>query len=29
MVTTRTELSTVDGEPVCTATSTVVIRGGE
>ena len=29
MVTTRTELSTVDGEPVCTTTSTVVIRGGE
>lgn len=29
MVTTRSELSTVDGEPVCTATSTVVIRGGE
>ena len=29
MVTTRTELSTIDGEPVCTATSTVVIRGGE
>jgi acyl dehydratase len=29
MVITRTELATVDGEPVCTATSTVVIRGGE
>jgi acyl dehydratase len=29
MVTTRTELSTIDGEPVCTATSTVVIRAGE
>ena len=29
MVTTRTELSTVEGERVCTATSTVVIRGGE
>jgi acyl dehydratase len=29
MVTTRSELSTVGGEPVCTATSTVVIRGGE
>jgi len=29
MVTTRSELSTVEGEPVCTATSTVVIRGGE
>ena len=29
MVTTRTELSTVDGELVCTTTSTVVIRGGE
>ena len=29
MVTTRTELSTIEGEPVCTATSTVVIRGGE
>ena len=26
MVTTRTELSTIEGEPVCTATSTVVIR---
>jgi len=29
MVTTRSELSTIGGEPVCTATSTVVIRGGE
>jgi acyl dehydratase len=29
MVTTRSELSTTDGEPVCTATSTLVIRGGE
>ena len=29
MVTTRTELSTAEGEPVCTATSTIVIRGGE
>ncbi|HET8599748.1 MAG TPA: MaoC family dehydratase N-terminal domain-containing protein [Segeticoccus sp.] len=29
MVTTRSELSTTDGEPVCTATSTIVIRGGE
>jgi acyl dehydratase len=29
MVTTRSELSTVEGEPVCTSTSTVVIRGGE
>jgi len=29
MVTTRSELSTVDGEHLCTATSTVVIRGGE
>ncbi len=29
MVTTRSELSTVDGEQVCTATSTIVIRGGE
>jgi acyl dehydratase len=28
MVTTRSELSTIEGEPVCTATSTVVIRGG-
>ena len=29
MVTTRSELSTDKGEPVCTATSTIVIRGGE
>ena len=29
MVTTRSELSTTAGEPVCTATSTLVIRGGE
>jgi acyl dehydratase len=29
MVTTRSELSTIEGELVCTATSTVVIRGGE
>ena len=29
MVTTRTELSTTDGEPLCTSTSTIVIRGGE
>jgi acyl dehydratase len=29
MVTTRTELTTTAGEPVCTATSTIVIRGGE
>ena len=29
MVTTRSELATVEGEPVCTATSTIVIRGGE
>jgi acyl dehydratase len=29
MVTTRSELSTDKGEPVCTATSTLVIRGGE
>jgi acyl dehydratase len=29
MVRTRTELSTTDGEPVCTETSTVVIRAGE
>lgn len=27
MVTTRSELATVTGEPVCTATSVVVIRG--
>ena len=29
MVSTRSELSTLEGEPVCTATSTIVIRGGE
>jgi acyl dehydratase len=29
MVTTRSELSTIEGEPVCTAKSTIVIRGGE
>ncbi|MEO6143617.1 MAG: MaoC family dehydratase N-terminal domain-containing protein [Dermatophilaceae bacterium] len=29
MVTTRSELSTTEGEPVCTTTSTIVIRGGE
>lgn len=29
MVTTRSELSTIEGEAVCTATSTVVIRAGE
>jgi acyl dehydratase len=29
MVTTRSELTTTAGEPVCTATSTIVIRGGE
>jgi acyl dehydratase len=29
MVTTRTELATEDGELVCTATSTIVIRGDE
>ena len=29
MVTTSSELSTADGELVCTATSTLVIRGGE
>ena len=29
MVTTRSELTTEGGEPVCTATSTIVIRGGE
>jgi len=28
-VTTRGELSTTEGEPVCTAISTIVIRGGE
>ena len=29
MVTTRTELTTTDGEALCTSTSTIVIRGGE
>ena len=29
MVTTRSELSTIEGDPVCTATSTLVVRGGE
>ncbi len=29
MVTTRSEISTADGEAVCTATSTIVVRGGE
>lgn len=29
MVTTRTELATESGEPLCTATSTIVVRGGE
>ena len=29
MVSTRSELSTIEGESVCTATSTIVIRGGE
>jgi acyl dehydratase len=29
MVTTRTELVTTDGEALCTAISTIVIRGGE
>ena len=29
MVTTRTELATAAGEALCTATSTIVIRGGE
>lgn len=29
MVTTRTELATAAGEPLCTTTSTLVIRGGE
>jgi acyl dehydratase len=29
IVTTRSELSTTEGVPVCTATSTIVIRGGE
>jgi len=29
MVTTRTELTTTDGEALCTSTSTIVVRGGE
>ena len=29
MVTTRSEITTEDGEAVCTATSTIVVRGGE
>lgn len=29
MVTTRTELTTQDGEALCTSTSTIVVRGGE
>lgn len=29
MVTTRTELATTAGEPVCTSTSTIVVRGDE
>ncbi len=29
MVTTRSEIATTDGEPVCTATSTIVVRGEE
>ena len=29
MVTTRTELTTEDGEALCTSTSTIVVRGGE
>jgi acyl dehydratase len=29
MVTTRTELATATGEALCTATSTIVVRGGE
>jgi acyl dehydratase len=29
MVTTRTELTTTGGEALCTATSTIVVRGGE
>ena len=29
MVTTRTELTTGDGEALCTSTSTIVVRGGE
>jgi acyl dehydratase len=29
MVTTRTELTTEEGEALCTSTSTIVVRGGE
>ena len=29
MVSTRTELTTTDGEALCTSTSTIVVRGGE
>jgi acyl dehydratase len=29
MVTTKGEIATVEGEPVCTAISTLVVRGGE
>lgn len=29
MVTTRSELATTDGERLCTATSTIVVRGGQ
>ncbi len=29
MVTTRTELTTTEGEPLATCTSTIVVRGGE
>ncbi len=29
MVTTRTEIAAEDGEPVCTSTSTIVVRGSD
>jgi acyl dehydratase len=29
MVTTRSELATTDGEPLCTVTSTIVVRGAD
>ncbi len=29
MITTRTELAAISGEPVCTSVSTIVVRGGE
>ena len=29
LISTRTEISTVDGEPVCTATATLAHRGGD